>query len=89
MTATDVANREIKVLIKITSQTEAQKPTTVARSKDHEQCVEIINNCITIQDNAEHLEGVDCSSLDQSRYTRQLMPGARLRDDGETTPIMN
>jgi hypothetical protein len=34
MTATDAAIREIKALIVTTSQTQAQKPTTVVRSKD-------------------------------------------------------
>jgi hypothetical protein len=34
LTATDAAIREIKVLMETTSQTQAKKPTTVARSKD-------------------------------------------------------
>jgi hypothetical protein len=52
MTATDAAIREIKVLIETTSQTQAKKPTTVARSKDQGPRVEIVNNCITTQDNS-------------------------------------
>jgi hypothetical protein len=57
MTATDAAIREIKVLVETTSQTQAQKPTTVARSKDQGPRVENVNNCITIQDNEERMEG--------------------------------
>jgi hypothetical protein len=47
MTATDAAIREMKVLIETTSQTQAKKPTTVARSNDQELCEEIVNHCIT------------------------------------------
>jgi hypothetical protein len=87
MTATDAAIREIIVLIKTTSQTQAKKSTTVARSKDQGPHVEIVNNCITTQDNEDRMEGVDCGSLDQSRHAPQLMPWSTLSDDGETTPM--
>jgi hypothetical protein len=87
MTATDAAIREIKVLIETTSQTQAKKPTTVARIKDQRPRVEIVNNCTTTQDNEERMEGVDCGGLDQGRHARQLMPGGTLTDDGETTPM--
>jgi hypothetical protein len=66
MTATDAAIREIKVMIETTSQTQAKKPTTVARSKDQGPRGEIANNCITNQDNEERMERVDCGGLDQS-----------------------
>jgi hypothetical protein len=49
--------------------------------------VEIVNNCITTQDNEDRMERVDCGSLDQSRHSPQLMPGGTLTDDGETTPM--
>jgi hypothetical protein len=78
---------KIKVLIETTSQTQAKKPTTVARSKDQGPRVEIVNNCITAQDHEERMEGVDCGGLDQSRYAPQFMPGGTLTDDGETTPM--
>jgi hypothetical protein len=87
MTATDAAIREIKAPIDTTSQTQAKKPTTVARSKDQGPRVENVNNCITTQDNEERIEVVDCGGLDQSRHAPQLMPGGTVTDDGETTPM--
>jgi hypothetical protein len=87
MTATDAVIREIKALIEITSQTQGQKPTTVARSKYQGPRVEIVNNCITTQDNEDRMEEVDGGGLDQSRHARQLMPGGTLTDDGKTTPM--
>jgi hypothetical protein len=87
MTATDAAMRGIKVMIETTSQTQAKKPTTVARSKDQGPRVEIANKCITTQDNEKRMEGVDCGGLDQRRHTPQLMPGGTLTDAGETTPM--
>jgi hypothetical protein len=89
MTATDAAIREIKVLIETTSQTQVQKPTTVARSKDQGPGVGIVNNCLTTQGNEERMKGVDCGGLDQSRHARQLMPGGTLTDYGETIPTKN
>jgi hypothetical protein len=68
MIAIDVAIREIKVLIETTSQTQAKKPTTVGQTTDQGLCVEIVNNCITTQDNEKRMEGVDCVGLHQSRH---------------------
>jgi hypothetical protein len=87
MTTTEAAIRETTVLMETTSQTPAQKPTTVVRSQDQGPRVEIINNCITTQDNEECLEVVDYGGLDQSRHARQLMPQGTLTDDGESIPI--
>jgi hypothetical protein len=73
------AIREIKVLIETTSQTQAKKPTTVARSKDQGLRLEIVNNCVTTQDNEEGMEAVDCGGLDQSRHARHRCVGLWLR----------
>jgi hypothetical protein len=86
MTATDAAMREIKVPFETASQTPAKKPTTVAPSNGQGPRVEIVNNCLTTQDNEERMEGVDCGGLDQSRHAPQLLPGGTLTDDGETIP---
>jgi hypothetical protein len=57
MTVTDASMWEITVLIETTSQTQAKKPTTIARSKDQGLHVDIVNNCLTTQDNEERMEG--------------------------------
>jgi hypothetical protein len=46
--------------------------------------MDIVSNYITIQDNKECIEGVNCGSVDQSRHAHQLIPLGTLTDDGKT-----
>jgi hypothetical protein len=46
--------------------------------------MEIVSYYITIQDNKECIEGVNCSSVDQSRYAHQLISLGTPTDDGKT-----
>jgi hypothetical protein len=60
-----------------------QKPTTVVQSKDQGPYVELVNNCITTQDNEERIAGIVYGSFDQSRHTPELIPAGTLIENGE------